>query len=606
MTVPPSLAALPNWVAWKRESVRGKPTKVPYKARGEHASVTDPTTWTPLADARAACARGRFDGIGFVITGTPYTGIDLDWHDRPGDDMPPVALELIARFDSYAERTPSGKGARILIRGKLPAGARHKVTLEDGVTLEAYSEARYFTVTGDRLTDHTDPQDRQAELDQLVTERLTRVPRRPAPARPATVPVDLADADLLEKARSATNGARFQALWDGDLTAYAGDHSRADYALVNALVFWTNGDAARTDRLFRSSRLMRDKWDQRHHGDGRTYGQGTIDNALASWDGVGYTARGQASSPDGTTAEQVRGRYGPAVLERARTVLCAAQAHARTRNGYLETTAHIYELASDPNASRIEPEGLIVTLGGLRNIASVCGGKPEDHARRLQYLEPIGAVGRVRRQDPRNPRSPLEIVLPLDPKDLGIYQLDREASKRLTLKPARQRPPKRVTDAQTSPMVGHRLSTRAPTEMSHHGPYRARWTGLALQASPATTTAKLALEAGLSVSTVRSHLRTLQQEGLAQREGRAWSLTVTPAEYRAEMRRARESDPRYRAHALSLQRARLAYHQSRAARLPARLAAPRALAARRAEGVATIIHRLEAGEPVYALMGAAA
>jgi hypothetical protein len=28
--------------------------------------------------------------------------------------------------------------------------------------------------------------------------------------------------------------------------------------------------------LFRSSGLFREKWDQRHHGDGRTYGEGTI------------------------------------------------------------------------------------------------------------------------------------------------------------------------------------------------------------------------------------------------------------------------------------------------------------------------------------------
>ena len=34
------------------------------------------------------------------------------------------------------------------------------------------------------------------------------------------------------------------------------------------------------DRLFRRSGLMRPKWDEVHHADGRTYGEGTIDLSL--------------------------------------------------------------------------------------------------------------------------------------------------------------------------------------------------------------------------------------------------------------------------------------------------------------------------------------
>jgi putative DNA primase/helicase len=46
----------------------------------------------------------------------------------------------------------------------------------------------------------------------------------------------------------------------GDLSDYGDDHSRADQALVNILLYWCEGDLAQVDRLFRQTGLMRDKW----------------------------------------------------------------------------------------------------------------------------------------------------------------------------------------------------------------------------------------------------------------------------------------------------------------------------------------------------------
>lgn len=85
--------------------------------------------------------------------------------------------------------------------------------------------------------------------------------------------------ELLDRAE---NGGEFLALFDaGDTSPYGGDDSSADLALCNHLAFWFGPDPARIDRMFRRSALMQEKWDKRHHGDGRTYGQGTIDEALA-------------------------------------------------------------------------------------------------------------------------------------------------------------------------------------------------------------------------------------------------------------------------------------------------------------------------------------
>ncbi len=110
-------------------------------------------------------------------------------------------------------------------------------------------------------------------------------------------PLDLDDATLLDKARTARNGSEFAALWAGDLSAHGGDHSGADLALCNLLAFWTDLDAQRIDRLFRQSGLMRDKWDKPHFSDGRTYGQATIDKAIADSRET-YSGRKPAASRD--------------------------------------------------------------------------------------------------------------------------------------------------------------------------------------------------------------------------------------------------------------------------------------------------------------------
>jgi hypothetical protein len=59
-----------------------------------------------------------------------------------------------------------------------------------------------------------------------------------------------------------TNGDDVLALWRGDMSAHGDDHSRADMALLRHLAFWTNYDAARVERLFRQSGLMRPHWDR--------------------------------------------------------------------------------------------------------------------------------------------------------------------------------------------------------------------------------------------------------------------------------------------------------------------------------------------------------
>lgn len=95
-------------------------------------------------------------------------------------------------------------------------------------------------------------------------------------ATAAQTEVSLSDEELLERARNAANGEKFERLWNGDISGYP-SHSEADQALCNLLAFWTGGDAQQIETLFGQSGLVRKKW--RHRAD---YRERTIRNAIQS------------------------------------------------------------------------------------------------------------------------------------------------------------------------------------------------------------------------------------------------------------------------------------------------------------------------------------
>ncbi len=100
----------------------------------------------PFADALAAWAAGRYDGIGFVFSADdPYTGVDLD-HVRDADTgvVQPWALDIVRRLDSYTEISPSGGGLHVIVRAQVPRGRKKFPQLG----AEMYDRARYFTMTG--------------------------------------------------------------------------------------------------------------------------------------------------------------------------------------------------------------------------------------------------------------------------------------------------------------------------------------------------------------------------------------------------------------------------------------------------------------------------
>ena len=275
--VPDVLATQPRWVTWARALRDDGITKVLKNARtGGNAKSNTPSTWSSLDDALDAYNQypARLSGIGYNFKGvTDVVGIDLDKCIDAGGNLMPWAADIVSSFNTYTEVSPSGRGVRMFGLGRKP-GARERGKALPGVELYDGSSTRYLTVTGNHLPgtplDVVDVTQPLTELYQRMFGAVDAAP--PTPPRPAQ-PVNLDDAELLARAIAAKNGGRFAALWQGDTSAHS-SASEADYALVGALLFWTGGDVARVDNLFRSSGLMREKWDARR-GD-RTYGEMTI------------------------------------------------------------------------------------------------------------------------------------------------------------------------------------------------------------------------------------------------------------------------------------------------------------------------------------------
>lgn len=283
--LPEELKAHPQWVAWRYED-HGKPKrdKVPYDPRiGQRAKSNDSQTWATFAEAVAAFHRGGFAGLGFVFSeADSYTGVDLDGcRDPETGRLEPWAGDLVERLNSYTEASPSGTGVHIFVRATLPAGGRKKGKIE------MYSEGRFFTVTGEhRGGTPTTIEERAAELAALHAEVFGKSQENSQKqAHTGNGAADghtnpLPDEELILRAQRAKNGELFTRLWSGDTTGYP-SQSEADQALSNLLAFWCGNAPAQIDRLFRQSGLYRKKWDEKRFSDGRTYGEATIEEALA-------------------------------------------------------------------------------------------------------------------------------------------------------------------------------------------------------------------------------------------------------------------------------------------------------------------------------------
>lgn len=290
MTIAPNFAAFPKqirhlirYVVWRyveetKTDGTKRQNKVPFIADGKlydrrtahGASSVDPSTWCSLETAIATYNQGGWDGVMFALHESGFIGVDTD-HSRDAETghIDPRSAEIIHRIDSYTEISVSGTGIHALVEGILPAGGRKFGTVE------MYDSGRFLVMTGAHLAGTpTTIEPRQCELEQLHAD--------------VTVEYDVE--------KRLGKDAKFRALWEGDTASYE-SQSSADLALCSHLGRLCKGDVSQIDRMFRRSKLYRDKWERQDYRDR------TIAKALEG--GITFTPR-TLSDDDVAELERLR------------------------------------------------------------------------------------------------------------------------------------------------------------------------------------------------------------------------------------------------------------------------------------------------------------
>ena len=305
--IPKELFNMRMWIVWRPNKTGKKIGKIPI----------NPKTLFPCASTDlSACVTGpealtvfqkRKDlaGIGLVLhEDWPYVGIDIDNCLKDNKVIDPVAQNVLDLIPSYTEQSPSGKGLRVIAKGKLPEGRRRKGSLE------MYTSGRFLTITGHRAKD----------LDVCACPRGVNavhkkylqgeVQQADIPSETSTI---LTDDQVLEHVRGSLQGPKFHDLWanrDG------GNASDADMSLCCILAFWCRRDKEQMDRLFRKSKRMRPKWDENRGS--RTYGDITVRNACSQTkevfgplgpENIFTTVSGDGWLPEETTEDEIVRRY---------------------------------------------------------------------------------------------------------------------------------------------------------------------------------------------------------------------------------------------------------------------------------------------------------
>jgi len=279
--IPEELKDLKNWglykLIWKPE--RNKFTKIPYQVNGNPGKSNAPETWVTFDEAKRAMEELQLDGLAFFFS-DGYVGIDIDnikddiERYVQGDITDNIVHDFVSHTQSYAETSVSGNGIHIIVRADYP-GSKHR-----HANVEMYSEGRFFALTGNFFGRYKNIN--TADITYLYQKYLDPI-KNVLPLRPGTQAVptfnDLSTDEVIQKALESKNGKRFESLLKGEWQGLYNSQSDADMSFANSLAFWTAKDFSKMDTIFRSSGLMRDKYDEKR---GKvTYGIGLLNKAIS-------------------------------------------------------------------------------------------------------------------------------------------------------------------------------------------------------------------------------------------------------------------------------------------------------------------------------------
>lgn len=276
--IPQELRSVPNWCCWQAAPDSGHPgkiKKIPINAKsGGQAQSNNPDTWCTFNEA--VTASEHFSGIGFMFTGSGLFGVDIDGvegaiEDYRHGETDNIIAEFIFTLQSYAEYSQSGHGIHIICRGKLPATGRRRKNVE------MYDSGRFFIMTGNCASEFAEIADCTERIKPLH-EKYIGGGTEPSTGIQTSTPLNLSESEIIRLAQNSKQGEAFQMLYLGKWDSIYTSQSEADLGFCNMLAFWCRCDEQLMDKIFRSSGLMREKWDRKQSG--TTYGHITLQKAI--------------------------------------------------------------------------------------------------------------------------------------------------------------------------------------------------------------------------------------------------------------------------------------------------------------------------------------
>lgn len=279
--IPAKLKSDCRFCVWKFEKRSGQKTKMPYNpANGDRARINDLRTFADFKTTLMAYAMGGYDGIGIAV-GNGIGAFDIDHCIREDGTLNDTAATVLSIFPTaYVEKSPSGKGLRGFFC--VPEDFVYDKTVyyinNRSKGLEVYMPGatnRFVTVTGDVYRTGEIPNDETA-----MTTLLDSLMKRSKQVQNTQLRHHsyLDDDAVIAHAEEAGNSDKFKRLFAGDWEDLYDSQSDADMALLSILAFWCGCDEEQMDRIFRTSGLMRDKWDRQQAG--TTYGAISIRNTV--------------------------------------------------------------------------------------------------------------------------------------------------------------------------------------------------------------------------------------------------------------------------------------------------------------------------------------
>ena len=254
--LPKALRENGKFCLWKYEERQGqeKPTKVPYQINGSKAQPNNEKTFSDYTSALEVVT--RYDGLGIGIF-KGFSAIDIDHSIDEDGTLSPLSKTIVDLFEGcYMEKSPSGKGLRILFRAsgfKYNTAKYYINNIYIGVEVYVCGATKKFVTVTSNVFRGGDILEAADKLQVLLDRFMLRPVKKKTKSQKSAISY-LSDEEVLSRAKSAKNSEEFIKLWNGEIPE-GKSHSEADLALCAHLAFWCGKDTTQMDRLFRQSGL---------------------------------------------------------------------------------------------------------------------------------------------------------------------------------------------------------------------------------------------------------------------------------------------------------------------------------------------------------------